>query len=83
MMGPYTAKLHHRFYPFGDPDDCLAQKEADEEQEGQGYPICAWCEERITDDEYLERVDHRMRPLAYHEKCAEEWFRDSFTWKYR
>lgn len=80
-MGPRTQSLYRRLYTLGDPDDCLAMKESDEAQESV-YPVCAWCEESITDGEYLERVDAKMRPLAYHEKCAEEWFRDAFRWKF-
>lgn len=67
---------------WGDPDDALALKESDDAARTRKCPICDWCDEPITDETYLQRIDHKGRTIRYHEDCAHEWFNDNFSTLY-
>ena len=58
-----------RQYYWGDPDDALALKEADDAAYEKKCPICDYCGNRITDETYLE-VMVGLKLRRYHEDCV-------------
>ena len=55
---------------WGDPEDALALKEADDAAYEKKCPICDYCGNRITDETYLE-VMVGLKLKRYHEDCIE------------
>ncbi len=54
---------------WGDPEDALALKEADDAAYEKKCPICDYCGDRITDETYLE-VMVGLKLRRYHEDCV-------------
>lgn len=81
MMGPWTHSLYTRLYS-PDPVHDAAQADLDAAAYEKKCPVCDWCEERITDETFRQRIDHKGRTLHYHEDCAREWFEQEFRQLY-
>ena len=81
-MGPWTHALHSRFYRTDDPVHDAAQRDLDQAEYEKKCPVCDWCEQPITDETFLQRINHKGRACHYHEDCAKEWFSDEFKTLY-
>jgi hypothetical protein len=77
-MGPWTTAVYDRLYHTADPVHDAAQRDADIAAFEKKCPTCDWCDGPITDEEFLQRIDHKGRTLHYHEECAEDWFKYNF-----
>ena len=77
-MGPRTHAVYSRLYHTADPVHDAAQRDLDIAAYEKKCPVCDWCEQSITDETFLQRIDHRGRTLHYHETCAHEWFKSEF-----
>lgn len=78
MMGGYTRAVYNRLYHGVDPASDAAQRDLDIAAYERKCPICDWCDEPITDETFLQRINHKKRKLNYHIKCAEKWFESEF-----
>ena len=57
---------------FGDPDDCAMRKDYDDAMYGAKLPVCAECNETIT-DEYVDYHGERKTPAFRHGDIS-DWF---------